>query len=195
VTVILVVILVACAIGLARGGTLHNLAQLHLAAWPLVFVAVGVQALGAFAATLGLAHASALYVTGMVTSAALVVVFVVLNRTLRGMPLVALGFLLNALVVSLNGAMPVDQAAANRVGINPVALYRHDDAKHELVDSATVLSPLADVIPVPLPAPVDFGSNVVSVGDIVLAAGIGVLLVNAMLAASPRRYPAHVRTT
>ncbi len=194
-TVILVVILVACAIGAIRGGSVHNLAQLHLAGWPLVFVAVAAQAAGAFAATLGLGHAGTLYVLGMVSSALLVVVFVALNRSLRGMPLIALGFLLNALVVAANGAMPVDQAAADRVGINTVSLYRNTDAKHELVDSQTLLSPLADVIPVPLPGPLDFGNNVVSVGDIVLAAGIGVLLVNAMLSASPRRGPAHVRAS
>jgi hypothetical protein len=193
VTVILVVIVLACLAGLARGGTLHNLAELHLSAWPLVFVAVAVQAAGAFAGSLGVPHAGALYVLGMVGSAVLVVVFVVRNRSLRGMPLIALGFLLNALVVAANGAMPVDQAAADRVGISTVGLYRNSDAKHELVDDDTLLAPLADVIPVPLPKPIDAGSNVVSVGDVVLAAGIGVLVLHAMLRVRPRRGPAHVR--
>ena len=186
-TVILLVILAAGAIGLARHGSLHHLAQLDLAAWPLVFLAVLAQAAGAFSGV------SLWYVVGMVASAALVVVFVARNATLPGMPLVALGFLLNALVVAANGAMPVSQQAADRVGISTVSLYRHDDAKHELVDDATVLAPLADVIPVPLPGPLSFGSNVVSVGDIVLAAGIGVLVSNGMRGVRRRRTPAHLR--
>jgi hypothetical protein len=194
VTVILVVILTACLVGALRHGSLHNLGRLPLAAWPLVFVAVVAQAGGAFAGALGVAHAGTLYVAGMVTSAVLVVVFVVRNAALPGMPLVAVGFLLNAVVVTANGAMPVSQDAADRVGISTVGLYRHADAKHELVDSATLLSPLADVIPVPLPGPVSFGSNVVSVGDIVLAAGIGILVVNGMVGVRDRRVPAHLRT-
>lgn len=187
-TVILMVIAVAIVVGLARGGTLHNLAQLHLGSRHLVFVALAVQAVGAFAGV------SALYVLGMVASALLVTVFVARNRALPGMPLIALGFLLNALVVVANGAMPVEQRAADRAGISTVGLYRNTDAKHELADDDTLLRPLADVIAVPLPKPLRRGSNVVSVGDIVLAAGIGVLVVNAMLRvrAAPRR-PAHVR--
>jgi hypothetical protein len=192
-TVILLVIVFACLAGVARGGSMHNLAQLELAAWPLVFVAVAAQAAGAFAGALGAAHAGTWYVLGMVASAALIVVFVARNRALPGMALVAAGFLLNALVVTLNGAMPVAQEAADRVGISTVGLYRHHDAKHELIDDQTVLSPLADVIPVPLPGPLERGSNVISVGDVVLAAGIGVLVVNAMVAVRRRHVPAHVR--
>ena len=188
-TVILVVILVACAIGLARGGSFENLSRLHLVSSPLVFVALGVQAVGAFSGN------AALYVGGMVASALLVTVFVVRNRTLPGIALVAFGFLLNALVVAANGAMPVEQDAADRAGISTVGLYRGTDAKHELADGDTVLRPLADVIAVPLPGPLRRGSNVVSAGDVVLAAGIGVLVVNAMLRARPApEPPKHART-
>lgn len=192
-TVILVVIVVSCLVGVARGGTMTNLSQLDLRSWPLVFAALVIQALGAFAATLGLPGAGAWYVLGMVGSAALITVFVVRNRALPGMPLIALGFVLNALVVAVNGAMPVDQAAADRVGISTVGLYQNVDAKHELADSSTRLRFLADVIPVPLPGPLARGSNVLSVGDVVLAAGIGVLVVNGMLAVRSRREPKHLR--
>ncbi|HEV2890676.1 MAG TPA: DUF5317 domain-containing protein [Frankiaceae bacterium] len=192
-TVILVVIVVALAVGVVRGGTMANLAQLDLASWPLVFVALLVQAVGAFAATIGMPAASTWYVVGMVGSAALVTVFVARNRALPGMVLVALGFVLNALVVAANGAMPVSQEAADRIGLSTVGLYRNVDAKHELADSSTRLRPLADVIPVPLPGPLRWGSNVVSAGDVVLAAGIGVLVVNGMLAVRTRTAPRHVR--
>ena len=186
-TVILVVILVACLVGVARGGSFHTLSMLHLRAWPLVFAAVLAQAAGAFS------RSGVAYVLGMVVSAALVTVFVVRNRALPGMALVALGFVLNALVVTANGAMPVSQEAADRVGFSTVRLYQHVDAKHEIVDSETRLEPLADVIPVPLPGPLSRGSNVVSAGDVVLAAGIGVLVVNAMVRRQTRHEPAHAR--
>ena len=192
-TVILVVILVACLVGVARGGTMSNLAQLHLDSWPLVFVALLVQAAGAFASALDIPNPGLLYVLGMVGSAALITVFVARNRALPGMALIALGFVLNALVVVANGAMPVDQAAADRVGISTEGLYRNADAKHELADSTTRLRALADVIPVPMPGPFRRGGNVVSAGDVVLAAGIGVLVTNGMLAVRTRRAPKHVR--
>jgi hypothetical protein len=186
-TVILVVILVACLVGAARGGSLHTLSQLHLRSWPLVFAALLAQAAGAFSGS------AAAYVLGMVVSAVLVTVFVVRNRALPGMALIATGFVLNALVVLANGAMPVSQEAADRVGISTVGLYRHVDAKHEIVDSETRLEALADVIPVPLPGPLKHGSNVVSAGDVVLAAGIGVLVANAMIRRQTRHEPAHAR--
>jgi hypothetical protein len=192
-TVILVVIVAALLVGVARGGTMANLAQLQLDRWPLVFLALLVQAAGSFAGLLGAPAPSLWYVLGMVGSAALITVFVARNRALPGMTLVALGFVLNALVVVANGAMPVDQDAADRVGISTIGLYQNVDAKHELADSSTRLRPLADVIPVPLPGPLARGGNVVSIGDVVLAAGIGVLVVNGMLAVRTRREPAHVR--
>lgn len=192
-TVILAVIVVACLAGVVRGGTMHNLAQLHLDAWPLVFAALAVQALGAFAGTLGLPGARGWYVAGMIASATLVTTFVLRNRALPGMPLIALGFVLNALVVTANGAMPVDEKAANRIGLSVIGLYAHTDAKHELADSETRLRPLADIVPVPLPGPLQPGSNVLSVGDVVLAAGIGVLVLNGMLNVRSRREPKHLR--
>jgi hypothetical protein len=192
-TVILVVIAIACLAGVARGGSMANLAQLPLVSAPLVLVAVLVQAAGAFAERLGLPNPSLFYVLGMVASATLVTVFVARNRALPGMALIALGFLLNALVVTANGAMPVDQAAMERVGMSTIRLYSNADAKHELADSSTRLRPLADVVPVPMPGALRRGSNVVSAGDIVLAAGIGVLVTNGMLDVRTRHQPKHLR--
>lgn len=179
-TVALLVIAGAIVTGYLRGGSIHGLARVSLPGWPLVVAALVVQALGAFAAVLGARSPHAWYVAGMVASAALVSVFVVRNRQLPGMPLVAVGFLLNATVVVANGAMPVSTEAAERAGITLSALHAGTDAKHELLDGDSRLTFLADVIPVPLPL-VPIGSNVLSAGDIVLAAGIGILVTNGML--------------
>lgn len=178
-TVILLVVLLSLLIGKLRGGSLDRLATLHLAGWWLVFVAVAVQALGAFAGELGLSSPQTVYVVGMLGSAALITVFVLRNRFVPGMLLIAAGFILNATVVAANGAMPVDLGAADEAGISLSHIYAGADAKHEVRTDDTRLAFLSDVIAVPLPLPT--GSNVVSVGDIVLAAGIGVLVVRGML--------------
>jgi hypothetical protein len=191
VTVVLLVLVGALVGGWLRGGSLYALSRLSLQWWPLVFLALGVQALGAFADPLGLPEPQVWYVIGMVSSALLISVFVVRNRALVGVPLIAAGFLLNAVVIAANGAMPVSEEAADRAGVGITALITGDDAKHELLTDDTRLHLLADVIPVPLPT--ERGSNVLSFGDVVLAAGIGVLVLNGMLLREPlpvrrRRY-------
>lgn len=175
--VVLVVVIGAVLVGRFRGGSINSLSGLTMPGWPLVFVALAAQAAGSFAEPLGLPSPRAWYVAGMAVSAALIVVFVARNRELRGMALIASGFLFNAIVIASNGAMPVSERAAARAGL--VVRAADDDAKHEVLDDGTRLRWLADVIPVPLPG--DLGSNVLSVGDVVLAAGIGVLVTNAML--------------
>jgi hypothetical protein len=174
--VVLVVVLGAMVLGRLRGGSIQALGRLTLPGWPLVFLALAAQALGSFAEPLGLPAPRGWYVAGMALSAVLIVVFVARNRELAGMALIAAGFLFNAIVIASNGAMPVSERSASRAGL--VVHFTDDDAKHELMTERTRLRWLADVIPVPLPGA---GSNVLSLGDVVLAAGIGVLVANAML--------------
>lgn len=89
------------------------------------------------------------------------------HRHRPGMVLVALGVALNALVIGLNGAMPVDPqaiAAAGSPGFDP------GPGKHALAHAGTRLSLLADRIPL---APL---RTVISVGDVLLAVGLSVLV-------------------
>lgn len=175
--VVLVVLVGAMVLGRFRGGSVQALSRLTMPGWPLVFLALATQAVGSFASALGLPGPRAWYVGGMAASAALIVVFVARNRELRGMALIAAGFLFNAIVIVSNGAMPVSERAAARAGLS--VRFSEHDAKHEVMTDGTRLTWLADVIPVPVPG--GFGSNVLSLGDVVLAAGIGVLVTNAML--------------
>ncbi|MCA1824836.1 MAG: DUF5317 domain-containing protein [Mycobacteriales bacterium] len=182
-TVVVLVVIGAVIVGLVRGGSFRTLSMLRLRGWGLIIAAAGAQAAGAFAGVLGLAAPETLYVIGMVVSAALVTGFVIYNRFLPGMPMVAAGFLLNALVVAANGAMPVSLDAAARAGVAVSNVYDGIDAKHRVLGASTRLRALSDVVPVPLP----YGSNVVSVGDIVLSAGIGVLVASGMRRPGPGR--------
>jgi hypothetical protein len=92
------------------------------------------------------------------------------NRRLPGAPLAALGIGLNAIAVSLSGGvMPVSPGAVAAAGVPPPA-----DALHVLTPDAP---PIADVIPIPM-------LGVYSVGDMLLALGVFILIVTTMRSSS-----------
>ncbi len=103
-------------------------------------------------------------------SQVLVGVFLVLNRRVTGIGLVAAGLGLNALVVAANGAMPVSPSAIRVAGAESLSDPRHVEhgvhLRNEALTSHTRLVPLADVLPVP---PL---RKVLSFGDLVIAAGL-----------------------
>lgn len=160
-----VVLLCALALGLATGGRLGHLAHLRLRQGWLVVTAVALQVTGAVVG-------GPLYPLGLAGSVAFLVVFLARNRGVRGTGLVALGLLANALVVGLNGAMPVSAHASGRAGLSTQDLLAGTDPRHELADASTRLRPLGDVIPVLLPG----RPEIVSPGDVLVAAGLGQLV-------------------
>lgn len=160
-----VALLVALLAGWLSGGSLDRLGALPLRSRRLVW--------GAFAAQLvGAVVGGPIYPIGLVVSALLVGWFLSRNRGIRGTGLVALGLLSNALVVGLNGAMPVSVDAAGRAGTTTQHILVGDDQRHELADRTTRLRPLGDVIPVRAP----WRPEVVSVGDVLVAAGLAQLV-------------------
>lgn len=165
----LVVLLCALGIGYAAGGSLERLGGLPLQRGRLVAVAVLVQLGGGIIG-------GPFYPLGLALSAALVGWFLAHNRGVRGTGLVGLGLLLNALVVGVNGAMPVSAEALGKARISTQDLLAGDDPRHELVGPTTHLHLIGDVIPVLLPV----HPEVVSVGDVLVAAGLAQLVVTAM---------------
>ena len=129
---LLAVVVLLAALGLGRlgGGSLARLGGLPLDARRLVPIALLVQLGG------GLVGGPA-YVLGLAVSAALLGVFLLRNRDLRGTGLVALGLLANALAVGLNGAMPVAEAAAARAGIATQDILTGADPRHQPADDST----------------------------------------------------------
>jgi hypothetical protein len=172
VSLVLVVLAVALAIGWLRGGSLDRLGALPLRSRRLVVAALLAQLAGTVVG-------GPFYPLGLITSAVLVVAFLVRNRGIRGTGLVALGLLANALVVGANGAMPVSAEAAGRAGTGIQDLLTGADARHELTGPGTRLDWLGDVLPVPLP----LRPEVISPGDVLVAAGLGQLVVLGMLGA------------
>jgi hypothetical protein len=125
---------------------------------------------------LGVARAVALVLTTL-----LVGLFLAGNAKLPGVPLIALGLLLNVVVITANGAMPVSVTAANHAGLTRADLRLDRDAMRVPASGDTRLRSLGDVVPVALPR----WPQVVSPGDVLVAAGVGLLLVTAGLRRGP----------
>lgn len=174
---VLVVAVIAVAAALVTGG--GRLAQVRLRAVRLLLAAAVVQlATSTFAPGSAAARLTALVVTTV-----LIGLFVFGNRRVAGTPLIGLGLLLNVVVVSANGAMPVSVDAARDAGLTRAELGLRRDALREPVDDETWLGALGDVVPVALP----WRPQVVSAGDVLVASGVGLLIVTARGRQTPRR--------
>lgn len=171
----LVGLLGALVVGYACGGRLERLGELRLRHGFLVVAALLAQLAGGFVG-------GNAYPLGLLVSVALVAVFLRLNVGVRGTGLVALGLLSNVLVVGLNGAMPVSASASGRAGISTQDILSGADPRHELAGPGTRLRWLGDVIPVLLPV----RPEVVSVGDVLVIAGLAELLVVGMTRRRPQ---------
>ncbi len=174
--------------GLAAGGRLDNLLAVRLRWTLLIFLAVALR-LGTEAALLrGIAPADQWREPLLATAYGLLVVALWANRRLPGIGLALVGTLLNGTAILVNGGfMPVwDQALAG-AGLTPAEIgspihfvLAADPLREFLVHAG----PLGDLIPIPLPA----FPNVLSIGDVLLAAGLA-FFVFASLQREPRPAP------
>lgn len=163
---------VAVTIGYLRGGRLSRIAQGVAWSW-LLLVGLALQV----TVDTSRGQMPSLVASGLLlTSQLLVAVWGVRNRYRPGMPLILLGLLLNAVVLGANGAMPVAPEAIAAIGLPGVEPL---PGKHEIMTEDTQLRYLADVVPLP---PL---RTIVSVGDIVLGAGLIPLLSHLMTYRNP----------
>jgi Family of unknown function (DUF5317) len=157
---------------------LSTLAELPLRARRLVVVAVLAQLAGGVLAIATNDHG--FYPAGLAVSALAALGFCARNARIAGVPLVTVGLIANALVVSLNGAMPVSVFAAARAGVPTASIAAGNDPRHSIAGAGSTWRWLGDVVPVPLP----WRPEVVSPGDGLIAAGLGELV---LLGMQPRR--------
>ena len=182
---VLVVAALAGAAAVLTGGA--RLSRLRLRAVRLLVAAAMVQAgTSVLAPGSSLARGAALVLT-----AVLVGLFLIGNRQLPGTALIGLGLLFNVLVITANGAMPVSLTAAARVGMTAADLGLAADGLREPVTASTRLALLGDVVPVALP----LRAQVVSPGDVLVAAGVGLLLVTAGAPVRAQTVRREVRST
>lgn len=170
-----IVLVCALVVGRLAGGSLAGLGTLRLRRAALVVAAAGAQAAGTLLLNAD-GDTTTPYVIGLVVSVALVGAFLAVNRSMPGATLFALGLAANVAVVVANGAMPVSLAAAARAGVDPTPIAAGSDPRHEVAGAGTRAGLLGDVVPVPLP----LRPIIVSPGDVLVAAGIGELVVVGM---------------
>ena len=171
-------ILYAIPIGLAAGwllgGRLDHLAAVRVRLGPLALAALVVQValFAPLAAALPEAIARAIYVA----STAAVVVVVLANVRLAGVPFVALGAGANlAAILANGGAMPADPGALATAGISL------DGPSNSIGTAEPALRPLTDIFAIPSAVPL---ANVFSVGDVLIGLGLAIAISAAM---RPRR--------
>jgi hypothetical protein len=174
----------AAGAALLAGGSWRGFAALRVHRPWLVVAAIVAQALGAELA----AHAGrSWYTPGLAVSAAFALAFCLANLRVAGLGLITLGLALNALVVGLNGAMPVSIYSAARADVSIATISLGDDPRHAIAGIGTTWRALGDTIPVPLPV----APEVASAGDVLVAAGIGELVFLTMSRRRRSRRPGH----
>lgn len=176
-----IVLFIALAISVLRGGRLTNLGEVELRTWWLLPIALSLQ-LGTsilpdtdWAEGIGLAM--------VLLSFFVLMVLVLLNRNRTGMWLAGLGVLMNFTVIALNGGMPVlAEAAQVASGFKVDEPDLSGSFKHVILDETSRLTVLSDVIPLRLWSL----GQVISLGDVFLAVGLGRFLEQELR--RPRRY-------
>lgn len=176
-----IVLFFALAISMLRGGRLVNLGDIELRAWWLLIIAFGLQTGTSLLPDESWSDTAGLSM--ILGSFVLLMVLVVLNRASPGMWIAGLGVLMNFTVIAVNGGMPVLAGAAEVAsGFTVSEPDVSGSYKHIPLDEDSQLTFLADVIPLRL---ANIG-EVISLGDIFLALGLGAFLEHELR--RPRRW-------
>jgi hypothetical protein len=170
---ILYALVVGLLIGLLAGGRLESIAETRFRWGWLALLALAIQVVlfSPFVGD-GFGEASRWIYVG---STALVVVVVLLNLRLTGLPIVLAGALSNlAAILANGGSMPASPSALAAVGQTV-----GDGPTNSAVVAHPALEPLTDIFAMPAWLPL---ANIFSVGDVLIAIGVAVAIVAAMRA-------------
>ncbi len=181
---ILVVVLIAIAVGVARGGKITNLAGLNIRWRGMIIAGFLLQVLIFTEFWQQRADLNSLTAAAYLLSLALLLTALVANRHLPGLNLISFGFFSNVLVIALNGghmpSAPDARALAGRIPLEPGQVVSNSIG----MGADTPLFFLGDVWALPWPG---FLRNVFSVGDVLIAVGAFYLIVSAMASTTPKR--------
>jgi MFS family permease len=150
-------VIAGIAAGVAFGGDWRRLSTFTLNFWPLLIAASALRLVTFVYPNTELF----VYIVGFIGIGAVALA----NWRLPGSSLIALGTFMNVLVIVLNSGMPYDLPTAVSVGVRIP-----NDALHVVLEPATRLPLLADIIPFAI-GPLAFTRAVYSVGDFLLAFG------------------------
>jgi hypothetical protein len=170
--VILLAVPIGIAVGFLLGGRLDRLGELRFRwAW-LAVAGLAVQVV-LFSGLLDDVVTGRVGEIVYVASTAAVLVAVLRNVRLPGMALIALGAVSNlAAIIANGGVMPTTAAAMEAAGLSPTEGFSNSAV---LEDPA--LAPLTDIYALPPWLPFN---NVFSLGDVLIAAGIVVVIAAGM---------------
>jgi hypothetical protein len=171
--IIAAILLVAVAIGYAFGGRLKAFEHLEVHWWSLAIVGLLLQ--GIPLPTIAQVSPRVIGTGALTLSYVLLLAFLAINRWIPGAALMAIGVLLNLVVVTINGGMPVSAVAIERAGGHVEALESSVSIKHHVATEDDLLPFLGDVIPIPEPVGI-----VISFGDVLLYAGMAWFVIQVM---------------
>ena len=185
---LLAVVVLSVCLGYLFGGRLDRIEALRPRWWGLVILGLGIQFIplpnGASGTDLVIRTAV------LALSYSLLLTFALVNVRMPGMFLVVIGLACNMTVIVANGGMPASAQALIDSGQEDVVAYVREQGadKHHLLTDDDRLTFLADVIAVPQPI-----GQAVSVGDILVYAGLTWLVVATMRGWTPSARPAGSR--
>lgn len=157
---LLLAIVLGVVTGLLRGGSLDALGRVRVFRPWLLIAAIAALVIGRVI--------DGTFAAGWVAATVLLALFAAANIRLPGLGLVLVGVALNTAVIVANGGqMPVSMSAADRAGVSVHSIVTSTTL--DPADRRTVLRPVGDVVPLAVP----HVQSVVSAGDVLVAAGIG----------------------
>jgi hypothetical protein len=167
-TVLLLAVVVLSVLTVpAAGGSLAALGRVHLRYAPAIFGALAIQI-----AIISLVPGGSPWLHRVlhVGSFVLAALFVVANRRLAGIRMLALGATLNlTAILANNGVMPASRSALRTAG--------RLTSSTDFLNSAAMAHPrllfLGDILPVPHAFPL---ANVYSIGDVCIAIGVAIAI-------------------
>lgn len=169
-------VLLGTITGWLRRGKIRRLTGLTLPGWPLAVLALAIQLVIIIGFNYGWAFIFPAAPYLHVISYAPLLGFVYLNRNHRGMILIGLGLLLNLIVIAANkGFMPVNPSLLTPL-LQEELLSGAGSPLHMALTDEAVFPLLCDQIRIPYRL-----DKIISIGDILLAVGIGILIQHNMV--------------
>lgn len=168
-------VLLGLIIGWLRNGKIKNLGRIPLPGWPLILLAVFIQTIIWIDFAGSFHFLTPIYPILYTLSFSILVLFFFLQGRQAGFIIIGVGILLNLLVITANqGKMPVDSTYMPPNVAEELAAGEKSPF-HTVMTDETWLAFLGDRIPVPYSR-----NQLLSIGDIVIAAGVVVLIQQGM---------------
>lgn len=174
-------LLLGAAAGLAAKGRFADFAAVRLEKKGFILAALCIQITVQILGIRGVLPADRLSPLSFLVVMCLLLAGLWANRRYAGILVIGAGYIMNALVMALNGGkMPVSTDALQKAGLTDALdiLRKGMDGKHSIITEATRLPFLGDIIV--MPRILGRMMEIVSTGDLVIAAGLFILMLEFM---------------